>query len=70
MTYQILLDLLYENKQYQDVLDTVYLIAERQVEGHTYPKNVIVLAMAACYKMVYLVLLNTLFIYLFQYYKI
>lgn len=52
MTYQILLDILYENQRYQDMLDVVEKIKTRQVEGHRYPRNVIVLAMAACYKLV------------------
>ncbi|XP_056638327.1 pentatricopeptide repeat-containing protein 2, mitochondrial-like [Diorhabda sublineata] len=51
ITYQILLDLLFENKQYQQLLDCVEFIKEKQLEGLRYPRNVVVLALAACYKM-------------------
>lgn len=34
------------------MLDIVERIKDIQVEGQKYPKNVVVLAMAACYKMV------------------
>lgn len=51
MSYQILLDLLYENKKYQEVLDTFDNIKARQIQGGRYPKHVVVLVFAACYKM-------------------
>lgn len=51
MSYQILLDLLYENKKYQEVLDTFDNIKARQIQGGRYPKHVIVLVFAACYKL-------------------
>ncbi|XP_018562396.1 pentatricopeptide repeat-containing protein 2, mitochondrial [Anoplophora glabripennis] len=50
ISYQILLDLLYENKKYDEVLEAVNLIKNRQIEGSQYPRNIIVLALAACYK--------------------
>lgn len=50
ISYQILLDLLYKEKRYQDVLDTFENIKQRQVFGGRYRGNVIVLAFAACYK--------------------
>lgn len=52
MTYQILLDLLFENKRYQDLLDVTDIVNSRQIEGQRFPRNVVVLALAACYKMV------------------
>jgi len=51
ITYQILMDLLYENGRYQDVLNTFDTIKSRQVQGGRYPKNVVVLTFAACYKL-------------------
>ncbi|KAG5897775.1 hypothetical protein JTB14_019993 [Gonioctena quinquepunctata] len=51
ISYQILMDLLYENQQYQGILECVELIKGRQIEGSKYPRNIVVLAMAACYKM-------------------
>lgn len=50
-TYQILLDLLYENQKYNEVLEAYQLIRDRQIEGIRFPKNVVVLTMAACYKL-------------------
>lgn len=51
ISYQLLLDLLYETGRYQDILDTFDIIKSRQVEGGRYPKHVFVLALAACYKL-------------------
>ncbi|XP_044265065.1 pentatricopeptide repeat-containing protein 2, mitochondrial-like [Tribolium madens] len=50
ITYQILLDMLYENGRYQEILDTFEVIKGRQLEIK-YPRNCVVLVMAACYKM-------------------
>ncbi|XP_068895449.1 pentatricopeptide repeat-containing protein 2, mitochondrial-like [Tenebrio molitor] len=50
ITYQIFLDLLYENGKYEDILSMCQLIKKRQLESAKYPRNVIVLTMAACYK--------------------
>ncbi|KAJ8925625.1 hypothetical protein NQ315_009469 [Exocentrus adspersus] len=50
MSYQILLDLLYENQKYSEVLEVVDLIRSKQIEGTQYPRNIVVLALAACYK--------------------
>lgn len=52
MSYQILLDLLYENKKYDDVLEAVDIIKNKQIEGSQYPRNIVVLSSAACYKIV------------------
>lgn len=50
MSYQLLLDLLYENCKYDEVMETFQIIKSKQIQGTKYPKNVIVLTMAACYK--------------------
>lgn len=50
-SYQIFLDLLYNNKRYQDVLDTYDIIKTRQLQGGRYPKHVFNLSIAACYKL-------------------
>lgn len=52
MSYQLLLDLLYENARYDDVIETFELIKSKQIQGTKYPKNIVVLTMAACYKQV------------------
>lgn len=52
ITYQILLDLLYETGKYQEILDTFDIIKAKQIQGAKFPRNSVVLAMAACYKMV------------------
>lgn len=51
ITYQLLLDLLYEHKMYKEMLTTYEKIQSRQIEGTKYPRNIIVLLMAACYKL-------------------
>lgn len=52
ITYQILLDLLFENQKYEEMLEVFKIIQDKQVEGMKYPKNVVVLVYAALYKMV------------------
>ncbi|KAF2896595.1 hypothetical protein ILUMI_09580 [Ignelater luminosus] len=51
ITYQILLDLLYESEKYNEILDCFGIIKDRQIEGIKFAKNVVVLTLAACYKM-------------------
>lgn len=51
ITYQILLDLLYESGNYQEVLDTFNIIRSRQLQGSRYPKHSIIIVLAACYKL-------------------
>ncbi|CAH1102315.1 unnamed protein product [Psylliodes chrysocephalus] len=51
ISYQLLLDLLFENQKYEEMLECVDLIKEKQLEGIRYPRNVVVLTMAACYKL-------------------
>lgn len=50
-TFQILLDLLFETKCYQQLIDTYEAIASKQVQGGRYPKHVIVLAFGACFRL-------------------
>lgn len=45
ISYQIILDLLYESKRYQDVLDTYEVIKKRQVQGARFPKHVLTLTL-------------------------
>lgn len=52
ISFQLLLDLLFINDRYQEMLDVFEVISNKQLEGHKYPKNVVVLALAACYKLV------------------
>jgi pentatricopeptide repeat domain-containing protein 2 len=51
-TYQILMDLLFENGRYQDILDVFEIIKQRQHQEAKYPKNVVILTFAACFKLV------------------
>ncbi|VEN60254.1 unnamed protein product [Callosobruchus maculatus] len=51
MSYQILLDLLFENGKYKEILEAFDIIKGRQIDGLKYPRNVVVLVLAACYKM-------------------
>nr|CAH7737311.1 unnamed protein product [Callosobruchus chinensis] len=51
MTYQLLLDLLFESGKYKEILEVFEIIKGRQIDGMKYPRNVVVLVLAACYKM-------------------
>lgn len=42
--------MLYEKKRYQDVREVFNIIKSRQIQGGMYPKHVVVLVFAACYK--------------------
>lgn len=46
------MDMLYEKARYQDILNVFNEVKERQLEGAKYPRNAVVLALAACYKLV------------------
>ncbi|KAG5680852.1 hypothetical protein PVAND_010333 [Polypedilum vanderplanki] len=50
ISYQLLLDLLFETGKYQEVLDTYEIIQSRQLEGARHPKHVLILVFGACYK--------------------
>uniref|UniRef100_A0A1B6DXB7 Pentacotripeptide-repeat region of PRORP domain-containing protein n=1 Tax=Clastoptera arizonana TaxID=38151 RepID=A0A1B6DXB7_9HEMI len=49
-SYQILLDLLYENKMYNEMLTITDYVLNQQHHSTRYPRNVVVLTLAACYK--------------------
>jgi pentatricopeptide repeat domain-containing protein 2 len=51
ISYQILLDLLYENGKYEQVLEAFDIIQSRQLQGARYPKYPIILVFASCYKL-------------------
>lgn len=50
ISYQILVDMLYEQKRYADVLTVFQKIKTRQIQGGRYPRHVVTLVFAACYK--------------------
>lgn len=50
MSYQVLMDLLYEKKRYTDVLKVYDAIRTRQIEGARHPKQCMVLVFGACYQ--------------------
>jgi pentatricopeptide repeat domain-containing protein 2 len=50
ISYQLLLDMLYENKKYKEVREVFEMIRSRQLQGGRYPKHCVVLAFGACYK--------------------
>ncbi|CAD7077112.1 unnamed protein product [Hermetia illucens] len=51
ISYQLLMDLLFEKGRYQDILNVFDLIKSRQVQGTKYARHIVVLTMAACYKL-------------------
>lgn len=51
MSYQLLLDMLYNKGRYQDVLDTYELMKAQQVQGSMHPRHAMVIVFAACYKL-------------------
>lgn len=51
-SYQILMDLLYNNEKYDDILNVYKTIQEKQLQIAKFPKGVMMLVFAACYKLV------------------
>lgn len=51
-SYQILMDLLFKNEMYDDVMQIMDIVKDKQITGSRFPRNVVVLAMAAAYKQV------------------
>lgn len=51
-SYQILMDLLLKNEMYDDVMQIMDIVKDKQISGSRFPRNVVVLAMAAAYKKV------------------
>lgn len=52
ISYQVLMDLLFKNEMYNEILDVFGIIKGKQIQDAKYPKNVVVLTFAACYKLV------------------
>lgn len=50
ISYQILVDMLYEQNRYGDVLTVFEQIKKRQIQGGRHPRHVVTLVFAACYK--------------------
>ena len=46
------MDLLYKKERYQEVLEVFDLLLKQQFQGAKFPRNPVVLAFAACYKLV------------------
>lgn len=51
ISYQILMDLLLKNEMYEEVLQVADIVKDKQHIAAKFPKNVVVLALAACYKL-------------------
>ncbi|RZF45660.1 hypothetical protein LSTR_LSTR010611 [Laodelphax striatellus] len=50
MTYQILMDLLYSNKMYDEVKEVFEIVKAKQMMGVKFHRNTVVLVAAACYQ--------------------
>ncbi|VVC96586.1 unnamed protein product [Leptidea sinapis] len=50
VSYQILLDLLYNQERYDDMYEIFEVVKERQINMTKYPKYPVILILAACYK--------------------
>lgn len=51
-SYQVLMDLLFVNGMYNNMLDVYKSIQEKQLQIAKFPKGVMMLVFAACYKLV------------------
>src|ERR1700685_446469 len=51
-SFQVLLDLLYNNGMYEEILKVFETIKTKQVQGLKFPRNVTILVFGACYKLV------------------
>ncbi|CAH1393853.1 unnamed protein product [Nezara viridula] len=51
ISFQILMDLLLKHGMYQETLNVFEVVKDKQLHGSKYPKNAVVLAFGACYKM-------------------
>lgn len=51
ISFQILMDLLLKHDMYQETLDVFEIVKNKQLHGSKYPKNAVVLAFAACFKL-------------------
>lgn len=51
-SYQILMDLLFINQKFEQILDVYKTIQEKQLQIAKFPKGVMLLVFASCYKLV------------------
>lgn len=51
-SFVVVMDLLYENKQFERVLETMEIVKDRQLNGIKYPMDCVTLALAALYELV------------------
>lgn len=51
VSYQIIMDLLLVNGYYQEVINVFEIVKRKQLKSFKYPKNAVVLVLAACYKL-------------------
>lgn len=51
-SYQIAMDLLFKEQRYQDVLNIFNSMQQKHLYGTKYPRECVVLALGACYKLV------------------
>ncbi|KAG8228418.1 hypothetical protein J437_LFUL003891 [Ladona fulva] len=50
VSYCILMDLLFKNEMYKEVVEVFDIVSTKQMHGAKYPRNAVILFMAACYK--------------------
>lgn len=51
-SYQVLMDLLFINEKFNDVLEVYKTIQEKQLQIAKFPKGVMMFVFASCYKLV------------------
>lgn len=51
-SYQILMDLLFKNEKFDDILNVYKSIQDKQLQIAKFPRGVMMLVFAACYKLV------------------
>lgn len=51
-SYQILMDLLFKNEKFNEIIDVYKSIQEKQLQIAKFPRGVMMLVFAACYKLV------------------
>uniref|UniRef100_A0A1B6JLF5 Pentacotripeptide-repeat region of PRORP domain-containing protein n=1 Tax=Homalodisca liturata TaxID=320908 RepID=A0A1B6JLF5_9HEMI len=50
ISYQVLMDLLFKNEMYDEVMQVADVVKDKQIPNSRFPRNVVVLALAAAYK--------------------
>jgi len=51
-SFVVVMDLLFENKQFERVLETMDIVKDLQLNGIKYPMDCVTLALASCYELV------------------